>query len=41
MSKNYLASSIRTAEDARNISPYAIEDEKIEEYDVIEEDYEK
>jgi hypothetical protein len=33
MSKNHLARSIRTAEDARNILPYAIEEEKIEEYD--------
>jgi hypothetical protein len=33
MSKKTLASSIRSAEDARYIIPYAIEDEKIEEYD--------
>jgi hypothetical protein len=31
MSKNHLASSIRTAEDTRNILPDAIEDEPIEE----------
>jgi hypothetical protein len=28
MPKNHLASSIRIAEDARNILPYAIEDEQ-------------
>jgi hypothetical protein len=28
ITKNHLASSIRTAEDARNILPYAIEDEQ-------------
>jgi hypothetical protein len=38
MSKNHLASSIRTAEDARIILPYALEDEKIEEYDENEEE---
>jgi hypothetical protein len=38
MSKNYFASSIRTAEDASNIFPYAIEDEKVEEYDENEEE---
>jgi hypothetical protein len=38
MSKNHLASCIRTAEDARNILPYAIENEQIEEYDENEEE---
>jgi hypothetical protein len=38
MSKNHLASSITTAEVARNILPYAIEDEKVEEFDENEEE---
>jgi hypothetical protein len=37
-SKNHLVSSIGTAENARNILPYAIEDEKIEEYDENQEE---
>jgi hypothetical protein len=38
ISKNHLASSIKNAEDAQNILPYANEDEKIEEYDENEEE---